>query len=100
MSASNPAEDRDRSEEHAIEWLIPNDAADYLEPRPNEPRYAKPLVLPDGTSVDLNKPGPFRSPAPEGSLTPERLLAEMREMWEQECEATAEARRAQPPPSS
>lgn len=59
--------------EHAVETAIPNDAADYLEPRPNEPRYAHPLRLPDGTSVDLNKPGPFTSPAaPRAPLRPRR----------------------------
>jgi len=51
-----------RRDERKIERVISSDAADYLEPRPNEPRYAKPLVLSDGTKVDLNAPGPFAEP--------------------------------------
>jgi hypothetical protein len=47
-----------RTDETKIERMIPSNAADYLEPRPNEPRYAKPFVL-DGKEYDLNAPGPL-----------------------------------------
>jgi hypothetical protein len=66
-----------KRDERKIERLIPNDAAEYLEPRPNEGRYAHPLVLKDGTEIDLNEPGPFASPAPAPSLV-DRLFAAMR----------------------
>jgi hypothetical protein len=39
------------------ELIIPADSAEYLTPRPV--RYRSPIVLRDGTRVDLNAPGPF-----------------------------------------
>jgi hypothetical protein len=43
--------------EEQIERVIPADSADFLDRRPI--RYASPLVLKDGTKIDLNKPGPL-----------------------------------------
>jgi hypothetical protein len=74
--------------EHTIETVIPNDAADYLEPKPGrEPRYAKPLTLPDGTQVDLNKPDPF-PPVPPGRTLAQQVVVDIEEAWEQERQRT------------
>jgi hypothetical protein len=42
--------------EHEIEWQIPSDV-DFMDPRPVI--HLKPLVMPDGTTVDLNDPRAF-----------------------------------------
>jgi hypothetical protein len=83
-------------EPNEIETLIPSDTADYLEPR--HVIYAKPLVLSDGTTVDLNEPRGFLRAVPGQS----RLIDEMRAAWRRGRPAAAEpdtgdAGKAKPP---
>ena len=49
-------------QEREVEWQIPSDAADYLDPRPRPSVHLTPLVMPDGTIVDLNDPIAFHRP--------------------------------------
>lgn len=50
------------AKDRSVERLIPNDAAEYLEP--HGIRYASPLVMPDGSKIDLNEPGVFATKTP------------------------------------
>lgn len=50
--------------QHEIEWLIPSDSADFLDPRPRQALYTSPIVIPGGVSVDLNSPTAVHEPQP------------------------------------
>jgi Regulator of chromosome condensation (RCC1) repeat len=45
-----------------VEWLIPSDGADYLDPRARQARYASPLVI-EGVEIALNSALAFHKPA-------------------------------------
>jgi len=49
-------------QEREIAWQQPFDSADYLDPRPRPAVHLTPLVMPDGTVVDLNSPIAFHKP--------------------------------------
>jgi len=50
--------------EHDIEWLIPSDSADFLDPRPRQALYTSPVVIPGGVDVEMNSPTAFHKPQP------------------------------------
>jgi hypothetical protein len=52
-------------EEHNVEWIVPSDSADYLDPRPRAGLYRDPLVMSDGSTIAMNSPIAFHRPRPE-----------------------------------